>query len=85
VRKSANDEVTRKKDDIFDQYLEEPDWSELSIRTVRVYGRWLADGPSDQQPRKQMSDQVEKFLDLAATEEDHGDVRLLIKRRLVHS
>lgn len=27
VRKSANDEISRKKDDIFDQYLEEPDWS----------------------------------------------------------
>jgi transcription initiation factor TFIIH subunit 1 len=32
VRKSANDEVTKKKDDIFDQYLEEPDWSERQRR-----------------------------------------------------
>ncbi|RSH88965.1 RNA polymerase II transcription factor B subunit 1 [Saitozyma podzolica] len=53
VRKSANDEVTKKKDDIFDQYLEEPDWNPA--------------------PRKQMTDSVERFLDLAATEEDHGE------------
>ncbi|TYJ55221.1 hypothetical protein B9479_004051 [Cryptococcus floricola] len=55
VRKSANDEVSRKKDDIFDQYLEEPDWN--------------------LQPRQQMPDRdgVERYLDLAATEEDHGE------------
>lgn len=42
VRKSANDEVTKKKDDIFDQYLEEPDWSERrarhSLRLCRCIG-----------------------------------------------
>ncbi|WWD17076.1 hypothetical protein CI109_101513 [Kwoniella shandongensis] len=55
VRKSANDEVSRKKDDIFDQYLEEPDWN--------------------LQPRQNLPDRdgVERFLDLAATEEDHGE------------
>ncbi|ORY26173.1 TFIIH p62 subunit, N-terminal domain-domain-containing protein [Naematelia encephala] len=53
VRQSAVDEVQRKKDDIFDQYLEDPDWNI--------------------QPRKQQPDDVERFLDLAATEEDHGE------------
>nr|WRH23628.1 N-terminal domain [Naematelia aurantialba] len=53
VRQSAVDEVQRKKDDIFDQYLEDPDWNI--------------------QPRKQLPDDVERFLDLAATEEDHGE------------
>ncbi|KAK8864616.1 hypothetical protein IAR55_001866 [Kwoniella newhampshirensis] len=55
VRKSANDEISRKKDDIFDQYLEEPDWN--------------------LQPRGNLPDRdgVERFLDLAATEEDHGE------------
>ncbi|WWC89097.1 uncharacterized protein L201_004015 [Kwoniella dendrophila CBS 6074] len=53
VRKSAVDESSRKKDDIFDQYLEEPDWNI--------------------QPRQNMPDDVERFLDLAATEEDHGE------------
>nr|XP_018262956.1 transcription initiation factor TFIIH subunit 1 [Kwoniella dejecticola CBS 10117]OBR85114.1 transcription initiation factor TFIIH subunit 1 [Kwoniella dejecticola CBS 10117] len=53
VRKSAVDESTRKKDDIFDQYLEEPDWNI--------------------QPRQTLPDDVERFLDLAATEEDHGE------------
>ncbi|TXT07203.1 hypothetical protein VHUM_03373 [Vanrija humicola] len=52
-RKSATDEGTRKKDDIFDLYLEDPDW--------------------DPTPRKEMPDDVERFLDLQATEEDHGD------------
>lgn len=28
-RRTVNDETTRRKDDIFDQYLEDPDWSEL--------------------------------------------------------
>ncbi|WWC69962.1 uncharacterized protein I206_103906 [Kwoniella pini CBS 10737] len=53
VRKSAVDESARKKDDIFDQYLEEPDWN--------------------MQPRQTLPDDVERFLDLAATEEDHGE------------
>ncbi|WVW84245.1 hypothetical protein I302_106275 [Kwoniella bestiolae CBS 10118] len=53
VRKSAVDESARKKDDIFDQYLEEPDWNI--------------------QPRQILPDDVERFLDLAATEEDHGE------------
>jgi transcription initiation factor TFIIH subunit 1 len=30
VRKSTNEEVNKKNDDIFDRYLEEPDWSELN-------------------------------------------------------
>jgi hypothetical protein len=29
VRKTANDDVAKRKDDIFDQYLEDPDWGEL--------------------------------------------------------
>lgn len=33
-----------------------------------------ADPCSDPAPRKQMPDSVERFLDLAATEEDHGEV-----------
>ncbi|KLT39906.1 hypothetical protein CC85DRAFT_288089 [Cutaneotrichosporon oleaginosum] len=53
VRKTALDEGSRRKDDIFDAYLEDPDW--------------------EIQPRKKMPDSVEKYLDLAATEEDHGD------------
>ncbi|WVF71377.1 hypothetical protein IAT40_006181 [Kwoniella sp. CBS 6097] len=53
VRKSAVDESSRKKDDIFDQYLEEPDWNI--------------------QPRQAQPDDVERYLDLAATEEDHGE------------
>ncbi|WVQ99485.1 hypothetical protein IAU59_006620 [Kwoniella sp. CBS 9459] len=53
VRKSAVDESSRKKDDIFDQYLEEPDWNV--------------------QPRQAQPDDVERYLDLAATEEDHGE------------
>ncbi|WRT66590.1 uncharacterized protein IL334_003549 [Kwoniella shivajii] len=53
VRKSAVDENARKKDDIFDQYLEEPDWNI--------------------QPRQSLPDDVERYLDLAATEEDHGE------------
>ncbi|WVR06807.1 hypothetical protein IAU60_003843 [Kwoniella sp. DSM 27419] len=53
VRKSAVDESSRKKDDIFDQYLEEPDWNI--------------------QPRHAQPDDVERYLDLAATEEDHGE------------
>jgi hypothetical protein len=33
-----------------------------------------ADPCPDPAPRKQMTDSVERFLDLAATEEDHGEV-----------
>jgi transcription initiation factor TFIIH subunit 1 len=29
VRKTANDDVAKRKDDIFDQYLEDPDWGKL--------------------------------------------------------
>ncbi|BEI90749.1 uncharacterized protein CcaverHIS019_0308190 [Cutaneotrichosporon cavernicola] len=54
VRKTALDEGARRKDDIFDVYLEDPDW--------------------EIEPRKKMPDSVETYLDLAATEEDHGDV-----------
>ncbi|KAL7419067.1 RNA polymerase II transcription factor B subunit 1 [Cryptotrichosporon argae] len=53
VRKSATDDGARKKDDIFEAYLEDPDWNV--------------------QPRKALPDDVERFLDLAATEEDHGE------------
>jgi transcription initiation factor TFIIH subunit 1 len=31
VRKTANDDVAKRKDDIFDQYLEDPDWGKLSF------------------------------------------------------
>ncbi|WVQ85967.1 hypothetical protein IAT38_008135 [Cryptococcus sp. DSM 104549] len=55
VRKTTTDESSQKKDDIFDQYLEDPDWN--------------------LEPRQQMPDRdgVERYLDLAATEEDHGE------------
>jgi transcription initiation factor TFIIH subunit 1 len=53
VRKTALDEGSRRKDDIFDAYLEDPDWETA--------------------PRKKMPDNVETYLDLAATEEDHGE------------
>ncbi|KAI9639283.1 TFIIH p62 subunit, N-terminal domain-containing protein [Dioszegia hungarica] len=53
VRKSTNEEVNKKNDDIFDRYLEEPDWN--------------------QAPRRDAAAPVVRFLDLAATEEDHGD------------
>lgn len=39
MRKSANDEVSKRKDDIFDMYLEEPDWSELLCRRYVKVGR----------------------------------------------
>lgn len=53
MRKTAVDEGMRQKDDIFDPYLEDPDWEAA--------------------PRKKLPDQVESYLNLAATEEDHGD------------
>ena len=31
MRKTANDDVAKRKDDIFDQYLEDPDWGKLLI------------------------------------------------------
>ena len=62
--------MTRKKDDIFDQYLEEPDWS----ARFAVLGFEHADTGSDLQPRRALPNDVERFLDLAATEEDHGEV-----------
>lgn len=56
TRKTALDGSAGKKDDIFDAYLEDPDW-ELA-------------------PRKEMAGGIETFLDLAATEEDHGESTL---------
>ncbi|KAL1411616.1 RNA polymerase II transcription factor B subunit 1 [Vanrija albida] len=56
-RKTATDDGTRPKDDIFDVYLEDPDW--------------------DPTPRKEMPSDVDRFLDLQATEEDHGDATTL--------
>lgn len=56
TRKTALDGSAGKKDDIFDAYLEDPDW-ELA-------------------PRKEITGGVETFLDLAATEEDHGESTL---------
>ncbi|RXK39863.1 hypothetical protein M231_02797 [Tremella mesenterica] len=53
VRKSTAEEGAKRRDPIFDQYLEEPDW--------------------DAQPKHAPSDQIERFLDLSATEEDHGE------------
>lgn len=47
------DEGSRRKDDIFDSYLEDPDWEAA--------------------PRKKLPDHVESYLDLAATEVDHGE------------
>jgi hypothetical protein len=47
VRKSVNDEVSLKKDDIFDQYLEEPDWSGLRVlaeSAVLMREIWHPDG-----------------------------------------
>jgi len=35
VRKTANDDVAKRKDDIFDQYLEDPDWGKLSFSCDR--------------------------------------------------
>jgi transcription initiation factor TFIIH subunit 1 len=58
VRKTAADDGMRKRDDIFDVYLEDPDW--------------------DPQPRRKIPDgAVERYLDLAATEEDHGDATMI--------
>lgn len=56
TRKTALDGSAGKKDDIFDAYLEDPDW--------------------DLAPRREITGQVETFLDLAATEEDHGESTL---------
>lgn len=53
TRKTSTEDGTARKDDIFDQYLEEPDW--------------------DEAPRNQPDQDVERFLDLRATEEDHGE------------
>lgn len=33
-RKTVNDEAVRRKDDIFDLYLEDPDWSEHDFKNV---------------------------------------------------
>ena len=79
MRQSANEEVARKKDDIFDQYLEEPDWSEcIDQLFCRVFAN-MTRGPKpmllDQAPRNGVVEDVDRFLDLAATEEDHGEVR----------
>ncbi|KAK1924060.1 TFIIH p62 subunit, N-terminal domain-containing protein [Papiliotrema laurentii] len=52
-RRTVNDESAKKKDDIFDQYLEDPDWNI--------------------QPKEKLPDHIERFLDLSATEEDHGE------------
>jgi hypothetical protein len=54
VRKATNEEVNKKKDDIFDLYLEDPDWGI--------------------EPRKEAEELVGRVIDLAATEQDHGDV-----------
>lgn len=54
MRKDTLDDAARKPDDIFDQYLEDPDW--------------------DAAPKKALPDSVESYLDLAATEEDHGEL-----------
>lgn len=60
VRKTANDSTNKKKDDIFDAYLEDPDW-ELA-------------------PRKEVDEGVGRVIDLAATQEDHGDVSFQCQR-----
>lgn len=53
MRKNTRDDSAWKPDDIFDQYLEDPDWEVA--------------------PKKALPDNIEKYLDLAATEEDHGE------------
>lgn len=76
VRKTTNEEVNKKQDDIFDRYLEEPDWGEWTSLGSRTTYRWgqVSDPVSDQAPRRGVEVPVGRFLDLAATEEDHGDV-----------
>lgn len=34
----------------------------------------MSDYPTDPQPKKALPDHIERFLDLSATEEDHGEV-----------
>jgi len=77
VRKTANDDVAKRKDDIFDQYLEDPDWGELSYPFARIQKLII-----DVTPRAALPEHIEKFLDLSASEEDHGEVcRILYVER----
>lgn len=68
MRKTANDDVAKRKDDIFDQYLEDPDWGECKFLR-RDWGLIV-----DVTPRAALPENIEKFLDLSASEEDHGEV-----------
>lgn len=68
MRKSANDEVTKKKDDVFDKYLEEPDWSEQIVLATPDNAHTCPDIA----PRYAQDGNVESYLNLAATQEDHG-------------
>jgi transcription initiation factor TFIIH subunit 1 len=68
VRKTANDDVAKRKDDIFDQYLEDPDWGEVASSSSET--KLMIDVT----PKAALPENIERFLDLSASEEDHGEV-----------
>jgi transcription initiation factor TFIIH subunit 1 len=70
VRKTANDDISKRKDDIFDQYLEDPDWG----TTISFTFRGMQTDSIDVTPRAALPENIERFLDLSASEEDHGEV-----------
>jgi transcription initiation factor TFIIH subunit 1 len=72
IRSTATQHVV-KDDAIFDKYLERPDDGELPL--------FCYAGPADiifpleLEPRKPRDDEVDMFIDLEATREDHEEVR----------
>lgn len=73
IRSSATQHVV-KDDEIFDKYLERDDDGEFRINTLLHWVAWQASFEKELEPRRQRSDPVQAFIDLAATLEDHGEV-----------
>lgn len=87
IRSSATQHVV-KDDEIFDKYLERDDDGEFRINTLLHWVAWQASFEKELEPRRQRSDPVQAFIDLAATLEDHGEVNyeqfLLFHRILIN-
>jgi transcription initiation factor TFIIH subunit 1 len=72
IRSSATQHVV-KDDPIFDKYLEKEDDGTFIYQPISW--RDLCPLPSSEmEPRRQRNESVDVFVDLAATQEDHGEV-----------
>lgn len=76
IRSTATQHVS-KADPVFDKYLEKPDDGKHTHTPYRAYMHLIV-GCIELEPRRQMDEEVEMFVNLGATNEDHDQVRLLL-------